>query len=625
MRTIVLVLGLAAGLAVQSSAEEPTAAGGQNAGVETPEQAQAPIDTRTPVPSADSQKAADATIRDIFKDEFKKTTPQDQLAFAANLIQQAKDTKDDAAARYKLLTIALSLTTRNGAVAETARAAQCLSSDFQVDPVKTLLTALNDVEHKVTAKDRFLELERSYESIGDECVVNEDFATATLAYASAQQSSRSGQDIARYSTIGKKLQAINERKIEMNKVTDAKATLVSKPADPDANLVLGKYLCLRRGDWNQGLPLVVKSGDLKWKEAATGDTASPKEGAVQLSVADCWYDLAAKLPVAEQDSVRARAIYWYSTALPSLSGLSHAKAAKRIEELQRITNGKIEVPTVKSNEINLLALVDPNKDAPSGRWTLKDGELASDGAGWARIQLPYQPPDEYDLRMTFTRVGGTSGVFIVLANSQHQFLWAMGDWNNTVFGFEVIKGDWDNKNPTTLKRGMETGKKHSCTVKVRKDSVAVIFDEAPLIEYKTDFTDWSMDPAWSIRNNRALGVGSRDSPTVFHSIEVVEISGPGTTLSQKPKVAPASGSKSPLVGEYSVYDSNKLIGTMELFADGGIKGWKGWKKDEYHWSVNGDTLTLKWTSTQDTFKIQPDGKLVGTSPDSKNMYAEMKK
>jgi hypothetical protein len=48
-----------------------------------------------------------------------------------------------------------------------------------------------------------------------------------------------------------------------------------------------------------------------------------------------------------------------------------------------------------------------------------------------------------------------------------------------------------------------------------------------LVEWKTDYSDLSNYSSWQLRDNSVLGVGC-ESPTVFHKIEVVEVSGKGT-------------------------------------------------------------------------------------------------
>ena len=57
--------------------------------------------------------------------------------------------------------------------------------------------------------------------------------------------------------------------------------------------------------------------------------------------------------------------------------------------------------------VNLLSLVDVQRDAVNGVWTIEQRALASDRGKESRIQFPYQPPEEYDFRIVFTRTAGT--------------------------------------------------------------------------------------------------------------------------------------------------------------------------------------------------------------------------
>src|SRR3954468_18328820 len=59
-----------------------------------------PAATLLPVPSAVAQSAARDMIHKLYKTDFDKKSPADRQALAKLLVAQAKDTKDDSAARY---------------------------------------------------------------------------------------------------------------------------------------------------------------------------------------------------------------------------------------------------------------------------------------------------------------------------------------------------------------------------------------------------------------------------------------------------------------------------------------------------------------------------------------------
>jgi formylglycine-generating enzyme required for sulfatase activity/tRNA A-37 threonylcarbamoyl transferase component Bud32 len=180
--------------------------------------------------------------------------------------------------------------------------------------------------------------------------------------------------------------------------------------------------------------------------------------------------------------------------------------------------------------IDLLPLIVPDKDGVHGQWQFKDGALCSNEAVNARIQVPYQPPAEYDLRISFTRTAGPDGVSQILVGNGRQFRFQVGGMGNTNAAFETVDGKDIASANNAVKRDawLTTGRRYSSLVQVRKAGVKAFLDGALVTELKTDYTNVGMMPHWLMNDKRVLGLGSWKSPTTFHQVEIVEISGPGT-------------------------------------------------------------------------------------------------
>jgi tRNA A-37 threonylcarbamoyl transferase component Bud32 len=208
--------------------------------------------------------------------------------------------------------------------------------------------------------------------------------------------------------------------------------------------------------------------------------------------------------------------------------------ARAADDAARKAQEKLRETSVLSGDeaweqsIDLLYLVDPSRDAVAGKWTFQDGKLVSDSTQAARIEVPYVPPEEYDLRVGFTRRSGTQSVNAMLSASGRPFLWKMGGSGNTLFAFETIRGARFEANPSTVRasRCLDNGRAHVTVVQVRRDGVRAYLDGRLITQWKTDFSDVSIPAEWKLRDANLLGVGTWE-PTAFHKIEIREIAGRG--------------------------------------------------------------------------------------------------
>ncbi len=117
-------------------------------------------------------------------------------------------------------------------------------------------------------------------------------------------------------------------------VNESLTALDKRPLDAEANLAVGRFRALIKGDWDGGIPYLALSGDARLKSAAVaeltaGDTA-PEE---QLKLADAWWDLAAASEPGIKERIETRAVFWYSKVQPQLSGLVKLRVDKPLQEI----------------------------------------------------------------------------------------------------------------------------------------------------------------------------------------------------------------------------------------------------------------------------------------------------
>jgi predicted Ser/Thr protein kinase len=177
--------------------------------------------------------------------------------------------------------------------------------------------------------------------------------------------------------------------------------------------------------------------------------------------------------------------------------------------------------------VNLLPRVDPQKDAVAGRWKREGDTVLVEGGRPARLRVPYEPPREYDVRLMFTRRAGEHCVSLILTREGRSFILVLEPrgW----FGLERVGGEDYTRNPAFVRAAgpLERHRTYTAVVQVRDTGLQAYLDGQPICRWKTDYSDLSMNPGWSLGDPPVLGLGCWDNSTLFHRLEVRELSGPG--------------------------------------------------------------------------------------------------
>lgn len=181
--------------------------------------------------------------------------------------------------------------------------------------------------------------------------------------------------------------------------------------------------------------------------------------------------------------------------------------------------------------IDLLPLVKPGEDAVKGLWKMDGGALVSEPLPFARLALPYRPPEEYDLKVPFTRKTRSNSAVLLLARGGACFGLQFAGWDNKFCGIERVDGASANANVTTVKNALENDRSYTAVVQVRGDGVWVYLDGQLLTQLATDYTDLAPDLQWSLEAKQGqLGLAVYDSEYAFGSAQVLEVTGKGLAL-----------------------------------------------------------------------------------------------
>src|SRR5262249_2586501 len=120
------------------------------------------------------------------------------------------------------------------------------------------------------------------------------------------------------------------REKELAPLKGSLEALKKDPKDAKANLELGKYFALVRGNWIKALPYLTLGSDKDFQALAQKDLDQPKLAKERVSLGDGWWDLGEKEKDPARLHLRQRAVFWYEKALPETAGLNRNRLEKRV-------------------------------------------------------------------------------------------------------------------------------------------------------------------------------------------------------------------------------------------------------------------------------------------------------
>jgi uncharacterized protein (TIGR03067 family) len=300
-------------------------------------------------PAREAVEEAAKEVKKIFKKEYEdaREDPAARVKLAGTFLTQARETKDDPPSRYVLLREARDLAASGGDLTLAGEVIEEALSSFSLDAGHFRAGAVLAAAPVVTGAKSKAVAEMALDVL-TQVLQQDDLDTARQLLKAASEAAgrtKSLTLVTRVEARRKEVDAVAKALAQVKEYADA---LKKDPNDPKANLEMGKYLCLLRGNWDKGLPLLARGSDEDLKALAKKDLQRPRSSKTQTAVADAWW----LRSEAEKDPVKlnfqGRAVYWYEQALPDLTGIAKVKTAKRLQEYNARSPRKVAVVDAKS-------------------------------------------------------------------------------------------------------------------------------------------------------------------------------------------------------------------------------------------------------------------------------------
>jgi tetratricopeptide (TPR) repeat protein len=543
-----LVLGaLLTGPAVSSAA--PAA---PPAAEPKPEPKPEPKAEPNPEPSpAETAAAAEKLYRDVYGAEHDRASaardPKEKIDFARKLIEASKIVAaDDPVFAFLLRTRAVEFAESHasgydlaaGILRQMAHNAKAIErrielleklADLQLKP-RVAETAGKRTDRFTDLVEILRELSRTYAGAGD-------FAKAEATLDRAKTSSRN--DAGTRSMVN--VLAQDEKDLETAKQARREFDIALKilqvsPGDEAANRTVGLTLLLDQNKPAEAAPHLVKAGEAfrglgealaaeAPEELKLGDGARTAWGAVSAPVhkrrlggmARVHYEAFLKKEPTHPEAVRVKLI------LPQLP--------------------QPETGDGPSGPVDLLAMIDPAKNGGRSDWKLEDKTLVSPKTG--KLSLPYDVPDEYDLRIVLVRRAGEGELAIglpgalgrrVVAVFDHTIVVPRGKKRQTlhVSGFDSVDGralGTEQNSPVRDDRAVLLERRPvELLFRVRRNGVSVVSGKRELFAHNGELRRLSFGLKWDVAEKSSPWLVAAGSVFQISKIELTPLSPGGRPL-----------------------------------------------------------------------------------------------
>ncbi len=241
-----------------------------------------------------------------------------------------------------------------------------------------------------------------------------------------------------------------------------------------------------------------------------------------------------------------------------------------------LVTSESESATASPGAVDLLAKINPARDAAYGRWEKRGERLLMPDTAFARLEIPFEPPEEYELTGTIECDSHAEGFCLGLVVGNAQTTLIIDGANQTTWLDQVDDSGSDNE---TAKGGrfLKDGLRNTVVCTVRKTGVQVVCNGATLIDWTGSSSRLSTAPWWKTTEPRHLYLGTLGPSYAVSKLELRPL-GTATSADSKTPSGPADAQR----------DGDRFV---SLFNGKDLADWNVETGEPGQWTVEGPQLT----------------------------------
>jgi hypothetical protein len=489
-------------------------------------------DLRLPIPTAAELKVAADAVAELYRDQIEAAKTTKELAELGQVILVAAgETDDDPVSQFALYQSAADFAARSGRYLLAWKVLDEMAMRFKVSVVEEKAAALERASKRFNVHYEFKLGSKGWIHLVDAAVHEDKYELARSYAAKANGAALRSfdDDFKRYVDFG--LKAIKQlmSAYELRRL-DHQQTAAELASDDEASH-WGRFLCLYKNDWDEGLKLWARGDGLTdpLVDLVQLDVENPTDVKQRIAVADQWWkaheDATDILP---KRFFAQRASYWYRTALSELKGLARATAETRLRKIELS-----EIMLDRGKAVDLVEVMEPQ--GKTNGWAKRGSRL---GIAQSRSRVhensKLMADGAYELHVVFNRADGSRPMGISFpVGDEHNLMFKFGDQQKEVAGLETIERKYVGNNGFEKPDLVSNGTQHAIRILVQPNR-KLVEGELARVRVKVmwdgrDFVEWE-GPLEHLATRSSYGEGvavftDSGNTVVFDRIQLLLISG----------------------------------------------------------------------------------------------------